>query len=59
MLDFNKDRYVRVTTGDERRGHEMWVYGRRDSPCPRCGTGIRHAELGDRITYWCPSCQPD
>ena len=28
-------------------------------PCRRCGTRIRRAELGDRITYWCPSCQPD
>jgi endonuclease VIII len=59
MLDFNKDRYDRVTTGDQRRGHETWVYGRRDLPCRRCGTRIRHAEFGDRITYWCPSCQPD
>ena len=45
---------TRVTTGDERRGHETWVYGRRDRPCRRCGTRIRRAELGDRVTYWCP-----
>jgi len=59
MLDANKDRVKRVTTGDSRRGHETWVYGRRGQPCRRCGTRIRWAELGDRITYWCPSCQPD
>jgi endonuclease-8 len=59
MLDANKDRVKRVTTGDPRRGHETWVYGRRGQPCRRCGTRIRWAELGDRITYWCPSCQPD
>ena len=59
MLDANKDRVKRVTTGDARRGHETWVYGRRGQPCRRCGTRIRWAELGDRITYWCPSCQPD
>ena len=59
MLDANKDRVNRVTTGDQRSGHETWVYGRRDRPCRRCGTRIRCAELGDRITYWCPSCQPD
>ena len=59
MLNANKDRVKRVTTGDPRRGHETWVYGRRGQPCRRCGTRIRWAELGDRITYWCPSCQPD
>ena len=59
MLNANKDRVKRVTTGDARRGHETWVYGRRGQPCRRCGTRIRWAELGDRITYWCPSCQPD
>ena len=59
MLDANKDRVKRVTTGDARRGHETWVYGRRGQPCRRCGSRIRWAELGDRITYWCPSCQPD
>ena len=59
MLDANKDRVNRVTTGDQRSGHGTWVYGRRDRPCRRCGTRIRCAELGDRITYWCPSCQPD
>ncbi len=59
MLQANKDRVHRVTTGDQRRGHETWVYGRRDRPCRRCGTRIRCAELGDRVTYWCPTCQPD
>jgi endonuclease VIII len=59
MLQANKDRVHRVTTGDQRRGQETWVYGRRDRPCRRCGTRIRCAELGDRVTYWCPSCQPD
>jgi endonuclease VIII len=59
MLNANKDRVKRVTTGDSRRGHETWVYGRRGQPCRRCGTRIWRAELGDRITYWCPACQPD
>ena len=59
MLQANKDRARRVTTGDQRRGHETWVYGRRERPCRRCGTRIRCAELGDRVTYWCPACQPD
>ena len=37
------------------------VYGRRGEPCRRCGTAVRVARAdGDleRITYWCPTCQP-
>jgi endonuclease-8 len=38
----------------------MAVYGRRDRPCPRCGTTITWAPQGEqrRGTYWCPACQP-
>ena len=36
------------------------VYGRRNRPCRRCGAAVRVAKEGDleRITYWCPRCQP-
>jgi endonuclease-8 len=36
------------------------VYGRRGEACRRCGASIRSAGQGDsnRITYWCPRCQP-
>jgi endonuclease-8 len=37
------------------------VYGRGGRRCPRCGTRItsrRHGEHG-RVSYWCPSCQPE
>jgi endonuclease VIII len=58
----NRDRNQRVTTGDMRPGRRTWVYGRAGRPCLRCGTPIRHGELGDseltlRDTYWCPHCQ--
>jgi endonuclease-8 len=35
------------------------VYGRRDRPCPRCGTPLRQRGQGDdnRTTFWCPGCQ--
>jgi endonuclease VIII len=59
VLEANKDRVERVTTGNPRRGQQVWVYGRGGQPCHRCGTRIRQSELGDRVTYWCPSCQPD
>ncbi len=47
-----------VTTGDPRRGHEHWVYGRTGLPCRRCGSLIRHAKPHGRATWWCPRCQP-
>jgi DNA-formamidopyrimidine glycosylase len=58
LLDANKDRYGHITTGNQHRGQEHWVYGRRGRPCRRCGTPIRAQEAPDRVTYWCPSCQP-
>lgn len=35
------------------------VYRRSGRPCPRCGTPVRSAGLGDhnRTAYWCPGCQ--
>ena len=62
MLVANRDRTVRVTTGDTRRGRNTWVYGREGRPCLRCGTLIRRSQLGrteleERVTYFCPVCQ--
>jgi endonuclease-8 len=61
LLEANKNRHTRITTGDSRRGYQQWVYGRR-GPCLRCGTRIQKADQGppgqQRPTYWCPTCQP-
>ncbi|MFF2052992.1 DNA-formamidopyrimidine glycosylase family protein [Leifsonia sp. NPDC058194] len=62
LITANRDRPVRVTTGDTRRGRNTWVYGRGGQPCRRCGTRIRRTELGrteleERVTYYCPVCQ--
>ena len=62
MLRANRDRPIRVFTGDSRRGRTRWVYGRENSPCLRCGTPIAHGHLGadptrERNVFWCPSCQ--
>ncbi|UAJ78792.1 Fpg/Nei family DNA glycosylase [Leifsonia sp. ZF2019] len=62
LIVANRDRPLRVTTGDTRRGRNTWVYGRGGQPCRRCGTRIRRTELGrteleERVTYYCPSCQ--
>ena len=61
MLWANRSRRHRTTTGNTRTGQELWVYGRRGQPCRRCGSRVAHADAsdvtGERVTYWCPSCQ--
>lgn len=63
LLMLNKDRAEQTTTGNSRRGAQVWVHGRRGQPCRRCGTTIKAVESGDpgaeRTTYWCPHCQPE
>lgn len=64
LLLANRSTGNQVTTGDPRRGRSHWVYGRGGEPCRRCGTLIRRRmdgradEMEERVTYWCPSCQP-
>ncbi|MRG61608.1 Fpg/Nei family DNA glycosylase [Agromyces sp. CFH 90414] len=62
LIVANRDRIARVTTGVDRRGERLWVYGRGGEPCRRCRTPIERGELGptelaERVTYWCPNCQ--
>ncbi|SCF31282.1 endonuclease-8 [Micromonospora viridifaciens] len=59
LLAANRGRWTQSTTGSLHRGGTSYVYGRRAQPCRRCGTAIRKEELGERVTYWCPACQPD
>jgi endonuclease-8 len=67
LLEANKDRPVRSTTGGPARGEAaVWVYGRAGKPCKRCGAPVQHGTLPDprrpadrpRDTYYCPRCQP-
>lgn len=57
MLWLNRFRWNRCTTGDTRTGRQLWVYGRAGQQCRRCGTRINHDDSGERVVYWCPSCQ--
>jgi endonuclease-8 len=61
LLWANRLRSPRTTTGNTRRGRQLWVYGRGGEPCRRCGTPIARADqsdaTGERVSYWCPSCQ--
>lgn len=58
----NALRPIRNTTGDSRRGHETWVYGRQRTGCQRCGGRVLVHNQGtaprERVTYHCPHCQP-
>lgn len=36
---------------------DYFVYGRDGEPCRVCGTGIRIKRMGQRSTFYCPSCQ--
>jgi formamidopyrimidine-DNA glycosylase len=62
LLEANKERIGQVTTGNTARGQQTWVYGRAGQPCRRCGTAVRRGDQGppteERITFWCPHCQP-
>jgi endonuclease VIII len=51
---------MRRTTGRTDSEENLWVYGRRDEACRRCGTAIESCKQGPdaRITFWCSRCQP-
>lgn len=36
---------------------ELSTYGRAGAPCIRCTRPLRHVQLGQRATVWCPHCQ--
>lgn len=61
-MERNRGGGRRMTTDDPRRGHELWVYGRRGQPCRRCGTSVLTFMQGavgeERVAYVCPRCQP-
>jgi len=58
----NRNGFEQNTTGDRRPGRSHWVYGRGGRDCRRCGNRILVEEFGpegqERLSYWCPHCQP-
>ncbi|MFC0673458.1 DNA-formamidopyrimidine glycosylase family protein [Brachybacterium hainanense] len=66
LLDLNKDRSVRVTTGGMMgRGGDLWVYGRAGQPCRRCRGRVERRMMAQpdvegaqpRVVFVCPRCQ--
>jgi endonuclease-8 len=53
--------FGRRTTRSLDPAARLWVYGRSGKPCRRCGTPVQSKKTGAdaRISYWCPTCQPD
>lgn len=35
----------------------LLVYGNQNKPCPKCGTKIESLVIGQRNSFFCPSCQ--
>jgi endonuclease-8 len=62
LLAANRDHPEQSTTGSLRRGEQHWVYQRAGQPCRRCGTPVAVRAQGepprDRVSFWCPRCQP-
>ncbi len=50
----------RRTTHESDPSASLWVYGRNNEPCRRCGEAIRRRLQGAHacVTFWCPRCQP-
>ncbi|MGB3438027.1 MAG: DNA-formamidopyrimidine glycosylase family protein [Actinophytocola sp.] len=58
LLLRNALRTNRNTTGDPRRGRDLWVYGRARQGCLRCTGRLLVLKQDTRTTYHCPHCQP-
>jgi formamidopyrimidine-DNA glycosylase len=60
LLTTNVGGRAQSTTGDTRPGQRNWIYGRHS--CRRCGGPVLRGEQGaapwERVSYWCPHCQP-
>ena len=59
LLAVNVRAGARSTTGERFRGRETWVYERAGRPCRRCAAEVATGRIGDRVTFWCPGCQPE
>ncbi|NEA37091.1 Fpg/Nei family DNA glycosylase [Streptomyces sp. SID13031] len=63
LMKANLRHAAQVTTGVDRPGQRSYVFERPGKPCRRCRTTIRTAPIGEppreRVSYWCPTCQPE
>jgi endonuclease VIII len=63
LMKANLRHAAQVTTGVDRPGQRSYVFERAGKQCRRCRTTIRTAPIGEppreRVSYWCPTCQPE
>lgn len=49
------------TVGEGKTGYfqqTLQVYGKKDQPCPKCGSMIESIKISQRASTFCPKCQP-
>lgn len=49
------------TVADGKMGYfqqTLNVYGKKNAPCPSCGTAIETVKIAQRASSYCPTCQP-
>ena len=49
--------FLNVDGSEGKFAVELQIYGRKGSPCPRCGAVIEAVKLGGRTSAFCPGCQ--
>ncbi len=49
--------YRRTDGTDGNFQKRLYVYGRENEPCRKCGTKIKVKKIGNRGTRYCPKCQ--
>ncbi len=50
------------TDGTGKEGYfknELQIYGREGEKCTQCGKIIKHMQIGQRSSYYCPHCQAE
>lgn len=62
LADVRERMLAAVESGPRAGRRDLAVFERVGQPCRRCGTAIRSGRVGSgvtqRLTYWCPGCQP-
>jgi formamidopyrimidine-DNA glycosylase len=57
-LAMNKGDKITYVEESKRVENPFQVYGKANSPCPKCGTLLKKMVIGGRTSAFCPHCQP-
>ncbi len=59
-IEYKGTTIISFAYGEETKGeykNQLQVFGRQNSPCPRCNRDIRKIFVAQRGTHFCPRCQ--